>query len=369
MMLQESGTTGVLTPAELVALFGTYYPAPMPPEQALTLAGLTDKADARIGTLSGGQRQRLYFALAVCGNPDALFLDEPTVAMDVEARRAFVASIHTLAAGGKTVVFTTHYLREAEELARRIVVIDHGVVIADAAPRDLMARVAAKRVAFRTPAPLPAAVFDGLAVTALDAADGRVRFLTNEPESVLRALFQRGVEMRELEVVGAESRGGLPLPHPAGGGGITAAGATAPLLPMLLVQTRSELRMRWRVAAFSLTSLLLPIVFFTFFGLPFVRQTFPNGVSVGAYLLASFAAYAVGNVMVYGFGIGVAVERGQKVDLLLRATPLPPAIAITAKVLNALIFSLLSITALIVYGVVVGAPAFTRIHVKCACLT
>ena len=135
---------------------------------------------------------------------------------------------------------------------------------------------------------------------------------------------------------------------------MTAAGATAPLLPMLLAQTRSELRMRWRVAAFSLTSLLLPIVFFTFFGLPFVRQTFPNGVSVGAYLLASFAAYAVGNVMVYGFGIGVAVERGQKVDLLLRATPLPPAIAITAKVLNALIFSLLSITALIVYGVVVG---------------
>ena len=135
---------------------------------------------------------------------------------------------------------------------------------------------------------------------------------------------------------------------------MTTAGATAPLFPMLLAQTRSELRMRWRVAAFSLTSLLLPIVFFTFFGLPFVRQTFPNGVSVGAYLLASFAAYAVGNVMVYGFGIGVAVERGQKVDVLLRATPLPPAIAITAKVLNALIFSLLSITALIVYGVLVG---------------
>ena len=204
VMLQESGTTGVLTPRELVALFGTYYPAPMPSERALALAGLTDQADARIGTLSGGQRQRLYFALAICGDPDALFLDEPTVAMDVEARRAFAASIHTLAAGGKTVVFTTHYLREAEELARRIVVIDHGVVIADAAPRDLMARVAAKRVAFRTPAPLPAAAFDGLAVTALDTADGHVRFLSNEPESVLRALFQRGIEMRELEVVGAD---------------------------------------------------------------------------------------------------------------------------------------------------------------------
>ena len=129
---------------------------------------------------------------------------------------------------------------------------------------------------------------------------------------------------------------------------------TAPLLPMLLAQTRSEFAIRWRVPAFSLTSLVLPIVFFTFFGLPYAGQTFPNGVSVGAYLLASFAAYAVGNVMVYGFGIGVAVERGQKVDVLLRATPLPPGVAISAKVLNALIFSLLSISALIVYGVVAG---------------
>ena len=204
VMLQESGTTGVLTPREIVALFGHYYPAPMPPEQALDLAGLTDKADARIGTLSGGQRQRLYFALAVCGNPDVLFLDEPTVAMDVEARRAFVASVHTLAAQGKTVVFTTHYLREAEEMARRIVVIDRGVVIADAAPRELMARVAGKRVAFSVAGALPGGAFEGLAVTALESSNGHVRFLTNEPEAVLRALFTRGVELRDLEVAGAD---------------------------------------------------------------------------------------------------------------------------------------------------------------------
>jgi ABC-2 type transport system ATP-binding protein len=176
----------------------------MPPEQALTLAGLTDKADARIGTLSGGQRQRLYFALAVCGNPDVLFLDEPTVAMDVEARRAFVASVHTLAGRGKTVVFTTHYLREAEETARRIVVIDRGVVIADASPRELMGRVAAKRVAFSVAGALPGGVFEGLAVTALEASNGHVRFLTNQPEAVLRALFARGVELRDLEVAGAD---------------------------------------------------------------------------------------------------------------------------------------------------------------------
>ena len=128
----------------------------------------------------------------------------------------------------------------------------------------------------------------------------------------------------------------------------------APLSRMLAAQTLAELRIRWRIPAFSLTNLVLPILFFTFFGLPFARQTMENGVSVGAFLLASFAAYAVGSVMVYGFGIGVATERGMKVDLLMRATPLPASIAILAKVLNALAFSLLSVVVLIVYGIVVG---------------
>jgi len=123
---------------------------------------------------------------------------------------------------------------------------------------------------------------------------------------------------------------------------------------MLVAQTRSEIRMRWRIPAFSLTSLALPVLFFTFFGLPFARQTLPGGVSLGAFLLASFAAYAVGSVMVYGFGIGVATERGMKIDLLMRATPVPPAIVILAKVLNALVFSGISIVVLIVYGVLVG---------------
>jgi ABC-2 type transport system ATP-binding protein len=204
VMLQESGTPGVLTVRELIELFRTYYPSPLPTDRAIAMAGLADKADARVVTLSGGQRQRLYFALAICGNPDVLFLDEPTAGMDVEARRAFVASTQALADAGKTIVFTTHYLKEAEELARRIVVVDQGVVIADAAPRELMAKVAAKRVSFAVPQPLAAEAFTGLAIAALDASNHRVRFLTNEPETVLRTLFERGVAMRDLEVVGAD---------------------------------------------------------------------------------------------------------------------------------------------------------------------
>ena len=110
VMLQESGTTSVLTVREIVDVFRAYYPAPLPAERAIAMAGLTEQAAERIGTLSGGQRQRLYFALAICGDPDILFLDEPTVGMDVEARRAFTASIQTLSGAGKTIVFTTHYL-------------------------------------------------------------------------------------------------------------------------------------------------------------------------------------------------------------------------------------------------------------------
>jgi len=112
--------------------------------------------------------------------------------------------------------------------------------------------------------------------------------------------------------------------------------------------------MRWRVPAFSVTNLVLPIVFFTFFGLPVARLVRSDGVSIGAYLLASFGAYAVGNVMVYGFGIGVANERGMKIDRLMRASPLPPLVFMLAKVLTALVFSLVALVLLIGYGIVVG---------------
>jgi ABC-2 type transport system permease protein len=123
---------------------------------------------------------------------------------------------------------------------------------------------------------------------------------------------------------------------------------------MLLMQTRSELLMRWRVPAFSVTNLALPIVFFTFFGLPVAHVRRADGVSIGAYLLASFGAYAVGQVMIYGFGIGVANERAMKIDRLMRASPLPPLVFMLAKVVTALVFALLALLLLVGYGAVVG---------------
>ena len=204
VMLQESGTTSVLTVREIVDVFRAYYPAPLPRERAIGMAGLAEQAGARIGTLSGGQRQRLYFALAICGDPDVLFLDEPTVGMDVEARRAFVGSVQALAAAGKTIVFTSHYLREAEELARRIIVIDHGRVIADASPQELKRAVPGKKITLLTARPLARDALAGLPARVLDVTGERASLLSNEPAAVLRELFRRGVEVVDLEVTGAD---------------------------------------------------------------------------------------------------------------------------------------------------------------------
>ena len=128
----------------------------------------------------------------------------------------------------------------------------------------------------------------------------------------------------------------------------------APLGRVLLAQTRSELLMRWRLPAFSATNLLLPVVLFSFFGLPFAGRMSAGGLDVGVVVLTSFGAYAVGQVMVYGFGIGVAVERGQKIDVLMRATPLPPGAYLAAKVVVAMLFGLVAVLVLFTYGSVVG---------------
>ena len=203
VVLQESGVSGALTVREVIDLFRSYYPRPLSTAAALAFAGLEDKAGTRVATLSGGQRQRLYFALAVCGDPEVLFLDEPTVGMDVEARQRFLASLQRFAAGGKTIVLTTHYLEEADQVARRIVVIDHGTIVADAPPETIKARVPGRRISFRTQAPFHATDLDDLPVEQVEITADRVRLLTRDAEAVLRSLFGRGVAVEELEVVGA----------------------------------------------------------------------------------------------------------------------------------------------------------------------
>jgi ABC-2 type transport system ATP-binding protein len=204
VMLQESGVPGMLRVEELVGLFCSYYPHPLPVAQAIEMAGLEEKAKTLVKDLSGGQHQRLYLALALCGDPEVLFLDEPTVGMDVEGRRRFMQEIADLGARGRTIVLTTHYLEEADQLAQRVIVIDRGHVIADSSPAQIKARVAGKRISFTTTQGVDPRLLEGLPLKSQEVENHRVRLLTNEPETVLRELFNRGVEMHNLEVAGAD---------------------------------------------------------------------------------------------------------------------------------------------------------------------
>lgn len=147
-MLQEARAVPRVTVGELVAFVAGRYPAPMPVGQALELAGIAALAGRRVDRLSGGQVQRVRFALALAGRPDLLVLDEPTAALDVEARHAFWQSMRAYTRGGSTVLFSTHYLEEANAHADRILVVDRGRVVADGTGDELRRAAGGSRVSF-----------------------------------------------------------------------------------------------------------------------------------------------------------------------------------------------------------------------------
>jgi ABC-2 type transport system ATP-binding protein len=203
-MLQDTGLPDPLTAAELVRLFRSYYSTPLPAERVIEVAGLRGFARKRYGDLSGGQRQRVAFALAICGDPELLFLDEPTVGLDVEGRRLFLDFMGEWARSGRTIVLTTHYMEEASHLARRIVVLDRGAVLADETPDAFRARVPGKRVRIRLGGPLAADALASLPVSGVQRDADWLHLLTADPAAVLQALYARRVAISDVEVAGAD---------------------------------------------------------------------------------------------------------------------------------------------------------------------
>jgi ABC-2 type transport system ATP-binding protein len=201
-MLQGAQLGGQARVEEMIALYSGYYPDPLPLAETLRLAGLEEVAIRSAAKLSGGQQQRLRFALAICGNPELLFLDEPTAGMDVEARQVLWAAVGDLKRRGRSIVLTTHYLEEADALADRIVVIHHGRVVADGSPVDIKRTVAQRRIRCVT------SLADGRivnlpGVTRIERADGRIEIVSAEPEVVLRQMFELDPDLHDLEVTGA----------------------------------------------------------------------------------------------------------------------------------------------------------------------
>ncbi len=201
-MLQVGRVPETLRVREHIDLFSSYYPRPLPIGEVLAAAGLEKLRDRKFGDLSGGQRQRTLFALAICGDPDLLFLDEPTVGLDVEARRALWEEIRRLVERGKTVLLTTHYLEEADALADRIAVINQGAIIAEGTPAEIKAQTSGKRIRCVT----RLSIGDLLQVPGVtDAKQDReaVEIHTGEAELVVRALLARDPSLSGLEITSA----------------------------------------------------------------------------------------------------------------------------------------------------------------------
>jgi ABC-2 type transport system ATP-binding protein len=213
-MLQDTDAPESLTVAEMVDLVAAYYPTRLPTPEVLERADLRGQADRRVTQLSGGQRQRLSFALAIAGDPDLLFLDEPTAALDVGARRAFWEQVSGFASLGKTILFSTHNLAEADEFAERVVVFHAGRVIADGTPHEVKQLVPGRTVSVTTDAPdaelraLPSV--RGLEHSATHAPSygaplvpRPVRLQVVSAEDTLQSLFRSGRTVTDLTVTEA----------------------------------------------------------------------------------------------------------------------------------------------------------------------
>ena len=185
VVLQSSAVYSTLSVREMLALFAGYYRAPRPVDEVVELVGLQSKRDARVGSLSGGQARRLDLGLALVGDPELVFLDEPTTGFDPGARRAAWATIRGLRSLGKTILLTTHYLEEAEQLSDRVAVLREGLIVAQGRPAELMGRGGQTEIRYRR-------------------GGEEVVVHTGEPTRVLHELteeaIQAGVELEGLEV-------------------------------------------------------------------------------------------------------------------------------------------------------------------------
>ena len=201
-MLQSGGLMPEVTVRELVTLVAGLHPRPVPVATTLRRAGIEEVASQRVDRLSGGQTQRVRFALAIAGESDLIVLDEPTTAMDVETRQRFWAQMKEEVAEGKTLLFATHYLEEADQAADRILVINRGRLLADGTPAEIKSRAGAKQLSFRLGS-VPEAFLLGLpGLVSLDMHGEVVHIQTSDSDKTLYAVLDAGYRPSDIEVSG-----------------------------------------------------------------------------------------------------------------------------------------------------------------------
>ena len=196
-MLQSGGLMPEVTVRELVT---ELHPNPEPVAVTLKRAGITQFADQRVDRLSGGQTQRVRFALAICGESELIVLDEPTAAMDVETRRLFWNSMKEEVAAGRTLLFATHYLEEADHAADRILVINRGRLLADGTPAEIKARAGAKQLSFRLGGVDEPFLLGLPGLVSLEIRNDVVHIQSRDSDATLYALLDAGYRPKEVEI-------------------------------------------------------------------------------------------------------------------------------------------------------------------------
>ncbi|PPS77768.1 MULTISPECIES: ABC transporter ATP-binding protein [Streptomyces] len=202
-MLQSGGLMDEVTVAELVRLACDLHPKSYRPSEVLSRAGIAQIADRKVNKLSGGQAQRVRFALATAGDSDLIILDEPTTGMDVTTRQAFWATMREQADQGRTVLFATHYLEEADAIADRVLVLHRGRLLADGTAAEIKAKAGARRVSFDVEGTVDEPALRALPfLTGIDISGRTVRIQSSDADATVHALYGLGVYPRNLEVAG-----------------------------------------------------------------------------------------------------------------------------------------------------------------------
>ncbi|HEY1315994.1 MAG TPA: ABC transporter ATP-binding protein [Gaiella sp.] len=202
-MLQTGSLIRDLSVEELVTMIASLYPKPLDVDDALELAGIGSLAGRRTQKLSGGETQRARFAVAIVADPELLVLDEPTVAMDVESRRAFWSAMRAFVARDKTVLFATHYLEEADAYADRVVLMASGGIVADGPPTEIKAMVGSRRIRATLPGADRAVLASLPGVTDVELRGEAISLVCSDSDAALRALLEASPDVRDIEVTGA----------------------------------------------------------------------------------------------------------------------------------------------------------------------
>lgn len=203
-MLQEVSVMDGLRTREIINLIRGYYPNPLTLDEIASLSGLTaEELNKWAVKMSGGQKRKLSFALAIAGNPELLFFDEPTVGLDTSARRLFWQTVRKLAYQGKTILFTTHYLQEADDMADRILLFHQGQVAADGTPEAIKAKLTRRSVSFIVDADhqqVKDLLHEVPGVTDVHEHNGRLNAVTDDTDTALAALFRAGLAVRDIRI-------------------------------------------------------------------------------------------------------------------------------------------------------------------------